>query len=201
VTSTTPRLQRQTFTTSRLLEFCSRKELELQTGHTADQWPLVVEKELGDNALDACEEAGVQPELTFAVALGEQPSITVNDNGPGIPTKTISAILDYTTRTSSREAYASPSRGAQGNALKTLVAMPFALTDGQDAPATIIESQGTRHTIRLSVDAVKQEPVITHNREPCARKTGTSVTVQWPFSTTGFGAVAFFTNRPLLRPL
>jgi len=37
----TARLQRQTFTTSRHLEFCSLKELELQTGHTADQWPRV----------------------------------------------------------------------------------------------------------------------------------------------------------------
>src|SRR3954468_21038286 len=121
-------LQRQTFTTSRLLEFCSLKELELQTGHTADQWPLVVAKELGDNALDTCEEAGVRPEVRFAIdGLDEQPSITVTDNGPGIAAETITAILDYATRTSSREAYASPTRGAQGNALKTILAMPFAL--------------------------------------------------------------------------
>src|SRR3954463_3653535 len=96
------RLQRQTFPTSRLLEFCSRKELELQTGHTADQWPLVVAKELGDNALDACEESGVPPEVSFAVrTIGEHPGITVTDNGPGIAAETITAILDYTTRTSS----------------------------------------------------------------------------------------------------
>ena len=63
--TTNARLKREVFTTSRLLEFCSRKELELQTGHTADQWPLVVGKELGDNALDAAEEVVVQPELTF----------------------------------------------------------------------------------------------------------------------------------------
>ena len=172
------------------MEFCSRKELELQTGHTADQWPLVVAKELGDNALDACEEGGVQPEVTFAVDTGEQPSITVTDNGPGIAPETITAILDYTTRTSSREAYASPTRGAQGNALKTIIAMPFALSDGEEDVATIIESRGVRHTIRLSVDAVRQEPVITHDREPCARKTGTSVTVQWPVSASSQLAAA-----------
>jgi hypothetical protein len=33
---------------SRLLEFCSQKELVLQTGHSVDQWPLVLVKELFD---------------------------------------------------------------------------------------------------------------------------------------------------------
>jgi len=46
---------------SRLLEFCSQKELVLQTGHSVDQWPLVLVKELFDNALDAAEEAGTAP--------------------------------------------------------------------------------------------------------------------------------------------
>ena len=56
-------LERTTFRTSRLLEFCSRKELIAQTGHEPDAWPLVVLKELVDNALDACEEAGIAYEL------------------------------------------------------------------------------------------------------------------------------------------
>ena len=34
-------------------------------------------------------------------------------------------------RVSSREAYVAPDRGAQGNALKTIVAMPFVLDGGQ----------------------------------------------------------------------
>ena len=49
-----PRLQRETFRTSRLLDFCSEKELVAQTGHRPAQWPLVVLKELVDNAMDAC---------------------------------------------------------------------------------------------------------------------------------------------------
>jgi len=35
--------------------------------------------------------------------------------------------LNYSTRSSSREAYCSPTRGAQGDALKTIVAMPFTI--------------------------------------------------------------------------
>ncbi len=49
-------LQRVTLRTSRLLDFCSRKELIAQTGHQTDAWPLVELKELVDNALDACED-------------------------------------------------------------------------------------------------------------------------------------------------
>jgi DNA topoisomerase VI subunit B len=51
-------LSRTTFSTSRLLEFCSQKELTAQTGHEPNDWPLVILKELIDNALDAAEEAG-----------------------------------------------------------------------------------------------------------------------------------------------
>src|SRR5207253_2967142 len=68
----------------------------------------------------------------------------------------VAGILDYNARTSSREAYASPTRGAQGNAMKTLLAMPFAL-DGQ-CSETVIESQGVAHRITFSIDPIRQEP-------------------------------------------
>ena len=63
-------LQRSALRTSRLLDFSSRKELIAQTGHQPEDWPLVVLKELADNALDACEEAGASPEI--AVRVDEQ---------------------------------------------------------------------------------------------------------------------------------
>ncbi len=69
------------------------------------------------------------PVISVSVNRGE---ITVSDNGPGLKLGTVADILDYTVTASSREAYVSPTRGAQGNALKTIVAMPFAL-DGTKA--------------------------------------------------------------------
>ena len=39
------RLVRETFRTSRLLDFCSEKELQAQTGHEMADWPLVIVKE------------------------------------------------------------------------------------------------------------------------------------------------------------
>ena len=102
------KLDRTTFETSRPLDFCSEKELTAQTGHKVDEWPLVVLKEGMDNALDACEEAGVAPEIRITVDDG---GITVADNGPGIPAITVEKLLDYSKKLSSREAYVSPTRG------------------------------------------------------------------------------------------
>ena len=119
-----PKLTRVVFKVSRLMEFCSERELQNQTGHSLYEWPLVVGKEVMDNALDACEEAEVAPEITIAVDAG---TIVVQDNAGGIVADTIESILDYTIRVSSREAYVSPTRGAQGNALKTILAMGYVL--------------------------------------------------------------------------
>jgi DNA topoisomerase VI subunit B len=152
--------------------------LVLQTGHPVDQWPLVVQKELFDNAVDAVEEAGVAPKIAVAAQTVPTASITVSDNGPGIAAATVKALLDFSVRVSSREAYASPTRGAQGNALKTLVAMPFAL-DGSEGE-TIIEARGVRHRIRFLVDRIRQVPKIEHSEEVSDVRNGTSVTIKWP---------------------
>jgi hypothetical protein len=176
------RLKRPVLKTSRLLEFCSQKELVLQTGHPVEQWPFVLVKELFDNALDAAEEAGTAPIIKVAVQSAPSPSITVTDNGPGIAAGTVEAMLDFNVRASSRQAHAIPTRGAQGNALKTLVAMAFAL-DGSEGE-TVIEACGVRHRIRFCVDRVRQVPKIDHSQEASDVKIGTSVTVRWPQSAS-----------------
>jgi Histidine kinase-, DNA gyrase B-, and HSP90-like ATPase len=177
VTTIVPRLEREIFRTSRLLEFCSRKELVAQTGHDVEDWPLVALKELIDNAIDIAEEIGVAPKVEIAVST-ETGEIVVTDNGPGIRAATVDAILDYAVRASSREAYVSPTRAAQGNALKTIVAMPFVL-DGT-AGETVIEARRTAHRIRFTVDPIRQEPRVTCDRGTSPVRTGTRVTVRWP---------------------
>jgi DNA topoisomerase VI subunit B len=172
-----PKLQRVAFTTSRLAEFCGEKELTAQTGHTPDEWPLVIAKELIDNALDACEEAEIAPEISIEVsaARGE---IVIADNGPGLPSATLGGVLDYTVRISSREAYVSPSRGQQGNALKCIIAMPFAL-DGTRG-TTVIESQGQAHRILFEMDPVRREPKVLRDIASSDVQNGTRITVRWP---------------------
>jgi DNA topoisomerase VI subunit B len=165
-------LQRTSFRTSRLLDFCSRKELIAQTGHQPDDWPLVAVKELVDNGLDACEEAGTAPEIAVRV---DENGITITDNGPGLPAKVVEDVLDFSVRVSSREAYVAPDRGAQGNALKTLVAMPFVL-DGKSGRVEV-DARGVRHEITFSVDPIRQQPVIRQQQHEGLVKSGTSVTV------------------------
>src|SRR5262249_34920279 len=154
------------------------RELTAQISHGKADWPLVALKELLDNALDACEDASVAPEVGVKVDAG---GITVADNGPGLPPETVAGVLDFSVRASSREAYLSPTRGAQGNALKTLIAMPFVL-DGSRGRVTIA-GRGVRHEISVRVDAIRQEPTIDcQQTKDRAAKQGTRVTLHWPDS-------------------
>ena len=172
-------LNRQHFATSRMMEFFAEKELVAQTGHSTEQWPAVVLKEALDNALDGCEDAGTAPVIETIVTAN---AITIADNGPGIPPEVVERILDYSVRVSSREAYVAPDRGAQGNALKTIIAMPFVL-DGTSGHVDI-EAHGVRHRITARVDRIRQEPVLDHQPEPSDVKTGTHLTMHWPNSAS-----------------
>jgi DNA topoisomerase VI subunit B len=178
------KLTRVAFKVSRLMEFCNVRELQNQTGHSIYDWPLVVAKELIDNALDAAEEAEVAPSISVEARRDAgQDMIIVADNAGGVDADTIRSILDYTIRVSSREAYVSPTRGAQGNALKTILAMSYVLdrrTGGDGLGVTIIESRGVKHRIEFRVDHVLNEPKIDHAVAPCEVVSGTRITVQWP---------------------
>jgi len=178
-----PKLTRVTFKVSRLMEFCSERELQNQTGHSLYDWPLVVGKEIIDNALDASEEAEVAPVIEISVDRG---SITIQDNADGIAADTIRSILDYNVRVSSREAYVSPTRGAQGNALKTILAMGYVLDRGDgnanaDAVGvTIIETRRRMHRIEFRVDHINNQPKIIHTTTESPIKVGTKLTIKWP---------------------
>jgi len=173
-------VQRETFATSRRLEFLSVPELEKQSGYTRDRWPEVIIKELIDNALDACEEAGVAPEITVAIT---DNCIVVEDNGPGMPASTVAGIVNLDERVSSRQAYMAPDRGAQGNATKVLVGMPFALRP--EAPGQlVIEAHGQRHVLAVTVDGLSDTPSVTLHTGPGVVKTGTRVEVHLPRSMT-----------------
>lgn len=90
-------LVREVFTTSRELEYFWEAEIVTQTGYDKEYWfPGVVGKELVDNALDGCEQAGIAPQICVRFDAGE---LTVSDNGPGISAEVITRILDFSSRT------------------------------------------------------------------------------------------------------
>lgn len=141
-------------TMSRDLEFFSESELTKQIGHTRELWPTVILAELIDNALDHCEENNRLPHIRVRVT---RDRLTVSDNGNGIPASVIEGLRSTSTRTSSRVGYKTPTRGAQGNAGKCLVALPYVWGDG----FVVIRTGGKKHTIRASVDPIEQVPNVS----------------------------------------
>jgi DNA topoisomerase-6 subunit B len=151
---------------------------------------LTCVKEAVDNALDACEEAGILPDVVVkveAVANGEAPPpasqagrfrITVTDNGPGIVRPQIPRIF-------AKLLYGSKfhrlrmSRGQQGIGISA-AGMYGQLTTGK--PVQIISRTSARtpaHYFEVQIDTKKNEPLILEKKEiawECPR--GTQVTME-----------------------
>jgi DNA topoisomerase VI subunit B len=173
-TQAKPELVRQVFTTSRELEYFTETELVAQTGYRKEEWwPGVLTKELVDNGLDVCEQAGIAPEIRVEFSGG---TLTVSDNGPGIPPEVVERVLDFTTRTSDKAGYVSPMRGAQGNALKTVLAIPYVLS-GRQPSTVIIEARGLRHVITVATDQIARRPQIEHETGEIVKIEGTTIRV------------------------
>jgi DNA topoisomerase-6 subunit B len=136
---------------------------------------LTCVKEAVDNALDACEEAGILPDVTVrleVVSNGEPvaPSqaskfrITVTDNGPGIIRQQIPRIF-------AKLLYGSKfhrmrmSRGQQGIGISA-AGMYGQLTTGK--PVKIISRTGPRaaaHFFEVQIDTKKNEPLVHENKQ------------------------------------
>ncbi|MBI3355761.1 MAG: DNA topoisomerase VI subunit B, partial [Nitrospirae bacterium] len=137
---------------------------------------LTCVKEAVDNALDACEEAGILPDVM--VQLGVVPSggttppasqatrfrITVTDNGPGIVRQQVPRIF-------AKLLYGSKfhrlrmSRGQQGIGISA-AGMYGQLTTGK--PVTIISRTGPRaaaHFFEVQIETKKNEPLVHENKQ------------------------------------
>jgi hypothetical protein len=169
-------IKRTVFATPRAAEFLELRALQAQTGQPTEAFGAVVIKELIDNALDAAESAGVPPVIGFEVTSEDGITfVTVTDNGAGITPATVDDVCDFTVLASDKARYRGPSRGAQGNALKTLLGIPHVL--GVTKPV-VIDSAGVRHALRVYLD-VAGEVVVEHDVGP-GRTEGTAVTVPLP---------------------
>lgn len=152
---------------------------------------LTTVKEAVDNALDACEEAGILPDITVKLdELLAPPSpsksgryrITIIDNGPGIVRKQVEHIFG-------RLLYGSKfhrlkmSRGQQGIGISA-AGMYGLMTTGK--PMVIVTKPAKNkpaHHIELAMDTTRNRPEVTIDRETDAfaetsTGTGTSVTIE-----------------------
>jgi DNA topoisomerase-6 subunit B len=123
---------------------------------------LTTIKEGVDNSLDACEEAGILPEVKVIIVPGTEEDrfrVTIEDNGPGILKKQIPMIF-------AKLLYGSKfhrlkmSRGQQGIGISA-AGMYGQLTTGKPISITSKTSPGKpAHHYELEIDTKKNEPRI-----------------------------------------
>ena len=163
-----PKLTRVAFRVSRLMEFCSERELQNQTGHSVYEWPLVVAKELIDNALDACEEAEVAPEIAVIVEPGHDRRsgqrgrhrrrdhrVGSRLHDPGVEPRGV-CLADARRAGQRLKDHSRHGLRARSRAAATATA----------AGVTIIEARGVEHRIEFRVDHVNNQPKIVHTTAP-----------------------------------
>jgi DNA topoisomerase-6 subunit B len=124
---------------------------------------LTATKEAVDNSLDACEEAGILPDIEIHVEeLAEDRfRLTVTDNGPGIVKKQIPRIFGKLLYGSKFHAL-KQARGQQGIGISA-AGMYSQLTTGK--PVHIVSRTAKSkpaHHYEITIDTAKNEPHIVH---------------------------------------
>ena len=138
-------------------------------------------KEAVDNALDACEEAEVLPDIFVAIRKvdTEVYRITVEDNGPGIVPKNIPFVFGKLLY-GSRFHQIRQSRGQQGIGISAAV-LYAQLTTG--TPALVISRTGARekaHRFELMIKTETNEPeIVSHEEIDWDRTHGTRLEIQF----------------------
>lgn len=108
--------------TSMLVDYFREDGLIKKTGVKKEKWDFVIFKELIDNALDAIEDLQ-QKNIYVNVQTGR---LQIFDNGDGISSNRIkNSIYDFSKYYSSNRHYITPSRGKQGNGLKTIISICY----------------------------------------------------------------------------
>jgi DNA topoisomerase-6 subunit B len=118
-------------------------------------------KEAVDNSLDACEEAGIHPDIYVEIQeAGDYYRLVVEDNGPGITKEQIPKVfgkLLYGSRFHARE----QSRGQQGIGISAAV-LYSQLTSGKPAKITSRpKGQDEAQYFELIIDTDTNEPEIS----------------------------------------
>ncbi|WP_277552484.1 DNA topoisomerase VI subunit B [Halobaculum limi] len=136
-------------------------------------------KEAVDNALDACEEAGIRPDIYVEIReVGDYYRLVVEDNGPGITKAQLPKVfgkLLYGSRFHARE----QSRGQQGIGISAAV-LYSQLTSGKPAKITSRpKGEADAQYFELIIDTDTNEPEIKAERTTSwDRSHGTRIEVE-----------------------
>jgi hypothetical protein len=128
----------ETLSINRESDFVRLDGLRRATGLPAHEWDLYIVKELVDNALDADEELWfgdatrfpnilIRVEYTLVPSLGSRQLLIEVGNSAVFPVTRLPDIFSTAKYTSNKVFRKLPTRGALGNALKTVLGIPYVL--------------------------------------------------------------------------
>lgn len=141
---------------------------------------LTTVKEAVDNSLDACEEAGILPEIhvTIEQLAEERFRVTVRDNGPGIVKAQVPNVFGKLLY-GSKFHRLKMSRGQQGIGISA-AGMYGLITTGK--PIHVTSRTGAKkaaHHFQIAIDTTKNRPdVIFDEEQEVAWESGTEVAIE-----------------------
>ena len=141
---------------------------------------LTAVKEAVDNSLDACEEAGILPEISVEISATDENRflMAVEDNGPGIVHEQVGKVFGKLLYGSKFHKMAQ-SRGQQGIGISA-AGMYGQLTTGK--PVRILSTTGARkpkNEFLLSIDTARNKPDIHDSKATdWDKKSGTRVEIE-----------------------
>jgi len=127
---------------------------------------LTATKEAVDNSLDACEEAGLLPEISVVIEeLAEDRfRLSITDNGPGIVRNQVAKVFGKLLY-GSKFHVLRQSRGQQGIGISA-AGMYAQLTTGQPVKITSRTGKGKpAHFFEIQIDTTRNEPKVLTDRE------------------------------------
>jgi hypothetical protein len=146
---------------SRVMEYLTLDGLSKMTGVSPDLLDFYTLKELTDNALDSAELGDTLPEIQVMVSRQTDTlRIAVADQGAGISPEMVREVTNFERFGGTKYFVKKPTRGAQGNALMTIVGLVSALWREQGRavpPAIVFSSRGYRHEVSLRIDPVLEK--------------------------------------------
>jgi DNA topoisomerase-6 subunit B len=164
----------------------------------------IIVHELVTNSLDACEEAGLSPEIFVQVEeLGKDTDhyrLTVKDNGPGIPKTHLGKALGQMLAGTKFHRYIQQ-RGQQGIGAAACTMFSY-LTTGQKTKAVSCY-KGKRLTANISIDFKTNKPIVEEVEEVPADETGLTVISEFKdvrYERSNYGVYEYLRRTALSNP-
>ena len=164
------KIKRVALTVSRLVEYCNEKELVAQT--KASSGRASSSKSYAITPLTPARKRRSRRTLRSRSRAASRRASSSRTMVPAFRPPPSQGSSTTTSASRRGEAYISPTRGRQGNALKSILPMSY-VVDGKVRGETWIEARGIKHRLVFSVNQIKQEPLVKDIRSRSRIRTGT----------------------------